>query len=79
MSVADHEEMYDLDTWRMTSQQLYNMHASGGEPNRVDRLKATLPLKRGGTPEEVAAAVSWLVASESSYTTGSFIDVAGGR
>jgi NAD(P)-dependent dehydrogenase (short-subunit alcohol dehydrogenase family) len=56
-----------------------DMHASGGEPNRVDRLKDALPLKRGGKPEEVAAAISWLVSNESSYTTGSFIDVAGGR
>lgn len=55
------------------------MHESGGEPNRVDRLKETLPIKRGGQPEEVAAAISWLVSPESSYTTGSFIDVSGGR
>ena len=55
------------------------MHASGGEPNRVDRLKDSLPLKRGGTPEEVAAAISWLVSGESSYTTGAFIEVSGGR
>ena len=55
------------------------MHGSGGEPNRVDRLKEFVPLKRGGQPEEVAAAISWLVSSESSYTTGSFIDVSGGR
>lgn len=56
-----------------------DMHKSGGEPNRVDRLKEILPLKRGGQPDEVAAAISWLVSSESSYTTGSFIDVSGGR
>lgn len=56
-----------------------DMHASGGEPNRVDRLKKMLPIKRGGKPEEVAAAISWLVSNESSYTTGSFIDVSGGR
>ena len=55
------------------------MHKSGGEPNRVDRLKGLLPLKRGGQPEEVAAAISWLVSSESSYTTGDFIEVSGGR
>lgn len=55
------------------------MHATGGEPNRVDRLKKTLPLKRGGQPEEVAAAIAWLISSESSYTTGSFIEVSGGR
>jgi NAD(P)-dependent dehydrogenase (short-subunit alcohol dehydrogenase family) len=55
------------------------MHISGGEPDRVNRIKETLPLKRGGKPEEVAAAISWLVSNESSYTTGSFIDVSGGR
>jgi NAD(P)-dependent dehydrogenase (short-subunit alcohol dehydrogenase family) len=55
------------------------MHASGGEPNRVDRLKDSLPMKRGGKPEEVAAAISWLVSGESSYTTGAFIEVSGGR
>lgn len=55
------------------------MHASGGEPGRVDRLKNAVPLKRGGQAEEVAAAIAWLVSSESAYTTGSFIEVAGGR
>jgi len=55
------------------------MHASGGEPGRVDRLKANLPLQRGGQPEEVASAISFLVSSESSYTTGAFIEVSGGR
>jgi len=56
-----------------------DMHADGGEPGRVDRLKSTLPMKRGGTAQEVAAAIAWLVSEQSSYTTGSFIDVAGGR
>jgi len=56
-----------------------DMHASGGEPGRVDRLKDTIPLKRGGTPEEVARAVLWLLSDEASYTTGSFLDVTGGR
>src|SRR6186713_330015 len=55
------------------------MHASGGEPNRVDRVKAFVPLKRGGTAEEVACAILWLLSSESSYTTGAFIEVGGGR
>ena len=55
------------------------MHKSGGEPNRVDRLKDSLPLQRGGQPEEVASAISWLISNDSSYTTGSFIDVSGGR
>jgi NAD(P)-dependent dehydrogenase (short-subunit alcohol dehydrogenase family) len=55
------------------------MHASGGEPNRVDRLKDALPLRRGGTAEEVAAAIVWLLSDEASYCTGSFLDIAGGR
>jgi len=56
-----------------------DMHASGGEPNRVDRVKAFVPLKRGGTAEEVAKAILWLLSSDSSFTTASFIEVAGGR
>lgn len=55
------------------------MHASGGEPNRVERVKAFVPLKRGGLATEVAHAVLWLLSDEASYTTGAFIDVAGGR
>ncbi|HAY46466.1 MAG TPA: NAD(P)-dependent oxidoreductase [Gammaproteobacteria bacterium] len=56
-----------------------NMHASSGEPGRVDRLKNTLPLNRGGQPDEVAAAIAWLISDEASYTCGTFIDLAGGR
>lgn len=56
-----------------------DMHASGGEPNRIERVKGNVPLKRGGTAEEVAQAILWLLSDESSYTTGGFIDVAGGR
>lgn len=55
------------------------MHASGGEPNRVERVKQTLPMKRGGHPEEVANAILWLLSDEASYTTGTFIDLAGGK
>ena len=55
------------------------MHASGGEPGRVDRVKAFVPMKRGGTADEVASAVLWLLSGEASYTTGSFLDVSGGR
>lgn len=55
------------------------LHASGGEPARVDRVKAAVPLRRGGTAEEVARAVLWLLSPESSFTTGSFVEVAGGR
>jgi len=56
-----------------------DMHASGGEPGRVDRLKSQLPMQRGGQAEEVAAAIAWLISEESSYSTGTFIDVSGGR
>ncbi|MGB1110907.1 MAG: SDR family oxidoreductase [Gammaproteobacteria bacterium] len=56
-----------------------DIHADGGEPGRVERLQSALPLQRGGQPEEVAAAIAWLLSDESSYTTGSFIEVAGGR
>ena len=55
------------------------MHASGGEPYRVDRLKAVVPMKRCGTAEEVARAILWLLSDETSYATGTFIDVAGGK
>ncbi|WP_372013932.1 SDR family oxidoreductase [Pseudoxanthomonas sp. 10H] len=56
-----------------------DMHASGGEPGRVDRVKAFVPMRRGGQPEEVAQAILWLLSDEASYSTGGFIDVAGGR
>ena len=55
------------------------MHASGGEPDRVERVKAFAPMKRGGKPEEVASAILWLLSEEASYTTGAFIEVSGGR
>lgn len=55
------------------------IHASGGEPGRVDRVKAAVPMKRGGEPEEVARAILWLLSDEASYSTGTFIDVSGGR
>ena len=54
------------------------MHASGGEPNRIERLKSKIPLKRGGQPQEVAEAIVWLAVDKSSYVTGSVIDVSGG-
>ncbi len=55
------------------------IHASGGEPQRVDRVKCAVPMKRGGTADEVAQAVLWLMSTDASYTTGAFIDVSGGR
>jgi NAD(P)-dependent dehydrogenase (short-subunit alcohol dehydrogenase family) len=56
-----------------------DIHASGGEPGRVDRLKAAVPMKRGGRAAEVAQAILWLLSPEASYTTGAFVDVGGGR
>ena len=56
-----------------------DIHASGGEPGRVDRVKATVPMGRGGTAEEVAQAVLWLLSDSASYTTGTCLDVSGGR
>ncbi len=56
-----------------------DIHALGGEPDRVNRVKGFIPMKRGGKPEEVARAVLWLLSDEASFTTGSFIDVSGGR
>lgn len=55
------------------------IHAAGGEPGRIERLKSSVPLQRGGTPEEVAQAIVWLASAQSSYCTGTFIDVSGGR
>jgi NAD(P)-dependent dehydrogenase (short-subunit alcohol dehydrogenase family) len=56
-----------------------DIHASGGEPNRVDRVKTLVPMQRGGTADEVASAILWLLSDEASYTTGALIDVAGGK
>lgn len=56
-----------------------DIHAAGGEPGRIARLKEAIPLKRGGYPEEVANAILWLLSDEASYSTGTFIDVSGGR
>lgn len=54
------------------------MHTDGGEPNRVERLKSIIPLQRGGQAREVAEAIYWLASNQSSFTTGSYIDVTGG-
>jgi NAD(P)-dependent dehydrogenase (short-subunit alcohol dehydrogenase family) len=56
-----------------------DIHASGGEPGRVARIGPSLPMQRGGTAEEVAEAILWLLSDAASYTTGSFIGVSGGR
>lgn len=55
------------------------IHASGGEPQRVARVAASIPLGRGGQAEEVAEAILWLASEQASYTTGSLLDVSGGR
>ena len=55
------------------------MHASGGEPGRIARLQGSVPMGRGGEAIEVARAILWLLSDEASYTTGSFIEVSGGR
>ncbi len=55
------------------------IHASGGEPGRVHRLAGSVPMKRGGNPDEVANAVLWLLSDEASYVTGAILDVTGGR
>jgi NAD(P)-dependent dehydrogenase (short-subunit alcohol dehydrogenase family) len=56
-----------------------DIHASGGEPQRVDRVKAGVPMQRGGQAEEVAHAILWLLSGEASYITGTCLDVTGGR
>jgi NAD(P)-dependent dehydrogenase (short-subunit alcohol dehydrogenase family) len=55
------------------------MHADGGEENRVERVKSLIPLQRGGSPEEVAASIAFLLSSEASFITGTFVDIAGGK
>ena len=55
------------------------LHAKGGEPQRVERVKTSVPMQRGGQPEEVANAILWLLSEEASYITGSIVDVGGGR
>ena len=56
-----------------------DIHADGGEPDRVDRLGPTLPMRRGGDADRSRARDLWLASDEASYSTGTFIDVAGGR
>jgi NAD(P)-dependent dehydrogenase (short-subunit alcohol dehydrogenase family) len=56
-----------------------DIHARGGEPGRVDRVRTSVPMQRGGSPDEVAQAIVWLLSGEASYVTGSILDVTGGR
>jgi len=55
------------------------IHAGAGEPDRIERLRASIPMKRGGEPDEVARAILWLLSDEASYSTGAILDVTGGR
>jgi NAD(P)-dependent dehydrogenase (short-subunit alcohol dehydrogenase family) len=55
-----------------------DMHADGGEPERIERLKSIIPLKRGGQPLEVAEAIYWLASEKSSFSTGNYLDLTGG-
>jgi NAD(P)-dependent dehydrogenase (short-subunit alcohol dehydrogenase family) len=55
------------------------IHASGGQPDRVQRLGGAAPIGRAGRPEEVAEAIVWLLSDAASYTTGALLDVTGGR
>ena len=55
------------------------IHASGGQPDRVARLAATLPMQRAGTADEVAQAIAWLLSDAASYTSGAIVDVSGAR
>ena len=56
-----------------------DLHATGGEPGRVEKLEHTVPMKRGGSAEEVAQAVMWLISADASYVTGDSLNVTGGR
>lgn len=56
-----------------------DIHALGGEPGRIERLRNAIPLRRGGKASEVAEAILWLATEASSYSTGTFIEVTGGR
>jgi NAD(P)-dependent dehydrogenase (short-subunit alcohol dehydrogenase family) len=56
-----------------------DLHASNGAPDRLDRLAPTIPMQRAGTPSEVAGGVLWLLSPEASYTTGTILEIGGGR
>ena len=56
-----------------------NIHTLSGDCKRIEKLKDKIPLKRGGIPDEVSSAIIWLLSEGASYTTGSFIDIAGGK
>jgi NAD(P)-dependent dehydrogenase (short-subunit alcohol dehydrogenase family) len=55
------------------------IHAANGAPDRLERLSPTIPLRRAGTPDEVAQGVLWLLSDAASYTTGTILEIGGGR
>ena len=55
-----------------------DIHASGGEHSRVDRLQDSVPMKRGSSADQVARAVMWLRSEDATYVTGTHVDVSGG-
>jgi NAD(P)-dependent dehydrogenase (short-subunit alcohol dehydrogenase family) len=55
------------------------IHASGGQPDRAERLAPLVPMRRPGAPEEIASAIVWLLSGEASYATGALVDIGGGR
>ena len=55
------------------------IHASGGQPDRAQRVAAVIPMKRPGTADEIARAIVWLLSDDASYATGALLDVSGGR
>ena len=56
-----------------------DIHARGGEPGRVDRVAPSVPMQRGGDPDEVAATILWLASDDASYVTATSVDCSGGR
>ncbi|MET0266557.1 MAG: SDR family oxidoreductase [Duganella sp.] len=56
-----------------------DIHASGGDPDRVNKLASTVPMQRGGQPEEIAETILWLLGPQSSYVSGALLDAGGAR
>jgi len=56
-----------------------DLHAANGEPGRIARLSPSIPMQRAGTPEEIAQGVLWLLSNAASYTTGTILEIGGGR
>jgi len=56
-----------------------DIHAVGGEPGRVERVAPSVPMRRGGDPDEVARTILWLASADASYVTGALVNCTGGR